>query len=272
MSDQLPSPFGQLNPAEFLKGATGKGVKVAVVDSGVDNKHPDLADHVKGGVIVEETGGQISFKPYDGQDTAGHGTGCAGVIARIAPEAEIYSVRVLSCIGVGADGYKFAGGKPKHMIVGADWAIENCHIVNLSNGLTVSEGTAYFETFHKLVEKAYYRDRILVAAGENEGQPSYPSIFSNLIKVYWASFKDALQFAYQLKPKTFTEFIANGSYVKVPQPGGGYIYEIGSSFAAPHISGICALILSKWPQLKPFEIKTLLYSMAQKQSPAPDAK
>jgi subtilisin family serine protease len=94
---------------------------------------------------------------------------------------------------------------------------------------------------------------------------------SNLIKVYWASFKDALQFAYQLKPKTYTEFIANGSYVKVPQPGGGYIYEIGSSFAAPHITGIVALILSKWPQLKPFEVKTLLYSMAQKQPPTPAA-
>lgn len=269
MSDSLPSPFDQLNPAEFLKGATGKGVKVAVVDSGVDNKHPDLAGHVKGGVIIDESGGQITTRPYDGQDAAGHGTGCAGVIARLAPEAEIYSVRVLSCIGVGSDGYKYAGGKPKHMIVGADWAIENCHIVNLSNGLLVSEGSAYFETFHKLVEKAYYRDRILVAAGENEGLPSFPSIFSNLIKVYWASFKDALQFSYQLKPKTYTEFIANGSYVKVPQPGGGYIYEIGSSFAAPHITAICALLLSKWPRLKPFEIKTLLYAMAQKPPASP---
>lgn len=264
MSEQLPSPFGRLDPAEFLRGATGHGVKVAVVDSGVDNKHADLADHVKGGVQVDEVGGQIVFKPYDGQDSAGHGTGCAGVIARLAPEAEIYSVRVLSCVGVGADGYKFAGGKPKHMIMGVDWAIENCHVINVSNGLLVSEGGQYFETFHRLVEKAYYRDRILVAAGENEGMPSYPSVLSNLIKVYWSSFKDAMQFAYQLRPKTFTEFTANGSYVKVPQPGGGYIYEIGSSFATPHISAICALILSKWPGLKPFEIKTLLYSMALK--------
>jgi len=54
----------------------------------------------------------------------------------------------------------------------------------------------------------------------------------------------------------------------VQQPGGGYIYEIGSSFAAPHITAICALLLSKWPRLKPFEIKTLLYAMAQKPPPA----
>lgn len=270
MSDAiLPSPFGQLNPADFLRGATGRGVKVAVVDSGVDDTHPDLAGRVKGGVIIEEAGGRIVTRPHDGRDAAGHGTGCAGVIARLAPEAEIYSVRVLSCIGVGADGYKYAGGKPKHMVVGADWAIENCHIINLSNGLLASEGSAYFEAFHKLVEKAYYRDRILVAAGENEGLPSFPSIFSNLIKVYWASFKDVFQFAYQLKPRTFTEFVANGSYVKVPQPGGGYIYEIGSSFAAPHITAICALLLSKWPRLKPFEIKTLLYAMAQKPPSTP---
>jgi len=273
MSDSLPPAFGQLDLHEFLRGATGRGVKIAVVDSGVDNKHPDLVGHVKGGCVVEEVGGQIEFRPYDGQDAAGHGTGCAGVIARLAPEAEIYSVRVLSCIGVGADGYKFAGGKPRHMIYGLVWAIENCHVINISNGLTVSEGSSFFEAFHKVVEKAYYSDRVLVAAGENQGMPSYPSIFSNLVPVYWASFKDALQFAYQLKPKTFTEFIANGSYVKVPQPGGGYIYEIGSSFAAPHISAICALILSKWPNLKPFEVKTLLYAMAQKQPPAaPPAK
>jgi subtilisin family serine protease len=267
MSDPVPAIFGQLDPHEFLRGATGRGVKVAVVDSGVDSSHPDLAGHVKGGVVVVETGGQVEFRPYDGKDAAGHGTGCAGVIARLAPEAEIYSVRVLSCIGVGADGYKYAGGKPRHMIYGLVWAIENCHVINVSNGLLVSEGTAFFDAFYKLVEKAYYNDRVVVAAGENQGLPSYPSVFSNVIPVYWGSFKDPLQFAYQLRPNTFTEFLANGSYVKVPQPGGGHIYEIGSSFAAPHISAICALILSKFPGLKLFQIKTLLYGMAQKLAP-----
>ena len=68
-------------------------------------------------------------------------------------------------MGVGAMGYKEAGGKPRHMIYGVDWAIENCQVVNISNGLLVSQGSAYFESFHRLVEKAYYRDRLLVAAG-----------------------------------------------------------------------------------------------------------
>ena len=264
MSHPWPPPISQCNPADLLHGATGKGVKVAVVDSGVDNKHPDLAGHIRGGIVVNEVGGQLSASPYDGSDAAGHGTGCAGVIARLAPQAEIYSVRVLSCVGVGAMGYKLAGGKPRHMIYGVDWAIEHCQVINLSNGLLVSEGAAYFEAFHRLVEKAYYRDCLLVAAGENQDLPSYPSIFSNLIKVYWSAFENPLHFVYELKPKTFTEFIANGSYVKVPQPGGGYIYEIGSSFAAPHITAICALLLSKYPHLKPFEVKALLYAMAQK--------
>lgn len=268
MSEPVATILGPLDPAEFLKGATGQGVKVAVVDSGVDNTHPDLAGHVRGGIVVDEAGGQLTARDYDGSDVAGHGTACAGVIARLAPQAEIYSVRVLSCVGVGPMGYKMAAGQPRHMIYGVDWAIEHCQVINLSNGLLVSEGGAYFETFHRLVEKAYYSGRLLVAAGENQDLPSYPSIFSNLIKVYWASFANPLQFAYQLRPKTFTEFVANGSYVKVPQPGGGYIYEIGSSFAAPHITAICALLLSKYPNLKPFEVKALLYAMAQK-PPAP---
>ena len=267
MTDPLEILFGNISPAELLQGATGKGIKVAVVDSGVDNKHPDLASHVKGGVIIDEVGGKVITKPYDGQDTTGHGTGCAGIIAKLAPEAEIYSVRVLSCIGVGADGYKMAAGKPKHLIYGLDWAIENCHVINASNGLIVNEGMAYFEAFQKIVEKAYYRDRILVAAGENQGYPSFPSVFSNLIKVYWDAFKDPFHFVYQLKPNTFTEFIAHGSYVKVPQPGGGYIDEIGSSFATPHVTAAVALLLSKYPGLKPFQVKSLIYAMAQKTAP-----
>ena len=264
MSHPWPPPFSQCNPADLLHGATGKGVKVAVVDSGVDNQHPDLVGHIKGGVVIEEVDNHLTTLPYDGYDPAGHGTACAGIIARLAPEAEIYSVRVLSCTGIGPDGYKLAGGKPQHQIDGADWAIEHCQVVNLSNGLRVDEGAQFFGSYHRLVEKAYYRDRLLVAAGENQGWPSYPSVLSNLIKVHWSSFDDPFHFIYQLRPRTFTEFIANGNYVKVPQPGGGYIYEIGSSFAAPHITAICALLLSKYPHLKPFEVKTLLYAMAKK--------
>ncbi|MBM3888345.1 MAG: hypothetical protein FJ388_04385 [Verrucomicrobia bacterium] len=269
MTDPRDILFGQLNPAELLQGATGKGVKIAVVDSGVDNKHPDLAAHVKGGcVIAEEATGKIITKPYDGEDAAGHGTGCAGIIAKLAPEAEIYSVRVLACIGVGPDGYRMAAGKPKHLIYGLNWAIENCHVINASNGLIVSEGTAYFDAFHKIVEKAYYRDRILVAAGENQGYPSFPSVFSNLIKVYWDTYKDPFHFVYQLKPNTFTEFIAHGNRVTVPQPGGGYIEEFGTSFATPHVTAAVALLLSKYPGLKPFQVKSLIYAMSQKSAPS----
>jgi subtilisin family serine protease len=194
-------PIGQCDPDELLAGATGKGVKVAVVDSGVDNQHPDLADHVKNGVVIEEVDGQLTVLPYDGCDVAGHGTACAGVIAKLAPEAEIYSVRVLVCTGAGPDGYRYAGGKPRHLIYGIDWAIENCHVINISNGLLVNQGSAYFEAFHRLVEKAYYRDRLLVAAGENREAPSYPSVFSNLIKVYWGAFENPFHFLYRLNPK-----------------------------------------------------------------------
>lgn len=257
--------FGQCKVEELLAGATGKGIKVAVVDSGVDNQHPDLAGHVRDGIVFEDVCGTTLTHPYDGCDVAGHGTGCAGIIARLAPEVEIYSVRVLACTGVGPDGCRYAGGSPRLMIEGVEWAIDHCQIVNISNGLAVTEGTRsqYFRQFHDLVEKAYYRDCLLVAAGENTGKPSYPSLFSNLIKVYWGSFTNPFHFLYQLKPKSLTEFIAHGDYVRLPQPGGGYVQQCGSSFATPHITALCALLLSKYPGLKPFEIKTLLYALSE---------
>ena len=258
--------FNHCDPIDFLQGATGKGIRVAVVDSGVDSQHPDLVGRVKGGIVLESVNGQLTKKPYDGCDVAGHGTGCAGIIARLAPEADIYSVRVLTCTGVGSDGSRYAGGMPRDMIEGINWAIENCQIVNISNGLEVTEGTRsqYFRQYHELIEKAYYQNCLLIAAGENAGRPSYPSIFSNLIKVYWGAFDNPLHFLYQLKPRSLTEFVAHGDYVRIPQPGGGYVQQSGSSFAAPHLSAICALLISKYPQLKSFEVKTILYAMAEK--------
>ncbi|MBP7380906.1 S8 family serine peptidase [Myxococcota bacterium] len=259
--------LGHVDAAGWLAGSTGRGVKVAVVDSGVDSTHPDLSGHVAGGVVLEERDGQIVAAPHDGIDVAGHGTACAGIIAGLAPEAEIYSVRVLKCTGTESDGTPRAGGKARVLLAGIDWAIEHCDVINVSSGLLVSRGAAHFESFHRMVEKAYYRDRIMVAAGENYEMPSFPSVFSNLIKVYWTEVDDPLKFFFKLKPRCFTEFLASGYYVRVPQPGGGHILEIGSSFAAPHLSAVAALILSKNPGLKPFEMKSLLYAMASEPPP-----
>src|SRR5207237_6075988 len=79
-------------------GSTGRGVRVAVIDSGIEADHPALALAVRGGVVVDSdrrTKAQVRLEPDEHpRDFFGHGTACAGIIHSLAPEAELYSVRV----------------------------------------------------------------------------------------------------------------------------------------------------------------------------------
>src|SRR5437764_12968749 len=82
-------------PDALWKGRTGRGVRVAVVDSGIDTEHPALRGKVKEWVEAVPEGGQILFKPSTSGDQAAHGTACAGIITSIAPEVELHSVKAL---------------------------------------------------------------------------------------------------------------------------------------------------------------------------------
>jgi subtilisin len=121
-------PIAELKPEWAWGGSRGKGVRVAVVDSGVEHDHPALGDCVCGGVVVEydeEAENNVRIEPdEDPCDFAGHGTACAGIIHAIAPEAEIYSVRVLG---------KDMHGRAIQFAAGLDWATEHgMQVVNLS--------------------------------------------------------------------------------------------------------------------------------------------
>jgi subtilisin len=81
---------------EAMQKWTGKDVRVAVIDSGIEFDHPDLADLKRGDDLqVVESGVQLEVKSGDGRDVFGHGTAIAGIIHRLAPEVEIGSARVL---------------------------------------------------------------------------------------------------------------------------------------------------------------------------------
>jgi len=73
------------------KQRSGKGVSVAIIDSGIDATHPDLTGKVKEWVEAKRENTRIVFEPSDAGDSAGHGTACAGIISKIAPDAELYS-------------------------------------------------------------------------------------------------------------------------------------------------------------------------------------
>src|SRR5260370_36710661 len=85
-----------IRPEDLWQGRTGRGVRVAVVDSGIDTNHPALKGKVKGSVEAVPEGGQITFKPSTSGDQAGHGTACAGLITRMTPGRCLHNVQLVA--------------------------------------------------------------------------------------------------------------------------------------------------------------------------------
>lgn len=231
--------------------ATGADVKVAVVDSGIDPAHP-LVGSVTGGVAIEyepeaEEGVRLTEGPHE--DLFGHGTACAAIIRKAAPECELYSVRVLGA-RLSGKGVVFAAG--------LQWAIDNgMNVVNLS----LSTGKRdYFGLFHEIADEAYFHHIMLVSAVNNVPKPSYPSQYSSVFSVASHDGKDPFRFHYNPSPPV--EFGAPGIDLEVAWLNGSMIEATGNSFAAPHISGLVARILSRHPGLTPFQMKTILCELA----------
>ena len=131
--------WSAIQPETLWKGRTGKGVRVAVVDSGIDTEHPDLKGKVKESVEIVTVDSRLEFRPSTSGDQAGHGTACAGIIASVAPDAELYSVKVLGPQG---------SGSGEMFLVGLDYVIkQKFHVINLSLGTTKRE---YFAPVHDL--------------------------------------------------------------------------------------------------------------------------
>lgn len=246
-------PISEITPDWAFGGSKGKGVRVAVVDSGVEYDHPAVGKSVKGGVVVEfdeDSETLVRYEPDDPPvDMAGHGTACAGIIHSIAPLARIYSVRVLGASMTGR-AIQFAGG--------LDWAIENnIQVVNLSLSTSSEE---YYSLFHDLADQAYFKNMNVVCAVNNYPEPSFPSLYSSVISV--AAHEGFDPFTYYYNPNPPVEFGAPGIDLEVAWNNKQYVVSTGNSFAAPHITGIIALIRAKHPDLTPFQIKTVLLACA----------
>lgn len=251
----LPAPLG---PASITReiawgDGSGKGVKVAVIDSGVDADHPDVG-HVDGYVTVREQKGTIDYDLSPHQDDYGHGTACAGIIRSLAPECEIYSVKVLGADLTGR-GVVFAGG--------LRWAIENgMHVCNLSLSTGRSE---FYGIFHELADMAYFRRIPLVCAANNVPGASYPSLYGVVLSVAAHEGRDPERF--DVNPDPPVEFGAPGLDVRVPWLDRGYLTATGNSFATPHIAGLVARVLGEHPALTVFQVKTILYALAINAAP-----
>ena len=227
-------------------GSTGKGVKVCILDSGVEAGHP-LVGEVEGAWAVSIGEDEQAVVDEDDQgDQCGHGTACAGIVRALAPEAELYSVRVL--------GAGYTGSGPV-LLAGLRWAIEQgFHVINMSLSTTKKQFAA---VLHELADSAYFRRTVLVASAHNMPVESFPWKFSSVVSVGSHELEDA--FTLFSNPEPPVEFFARGVDLDVAWLGGSTIRVTGNSFATPHVSGFCALVLGKHPELTPFQLKNVLY-------------
>jgi len=220
-----------------------------VLDSGIDADHPRVGGVATSVAVTLGEDGEPVVAPDDAGDTCGHGTACAGVIRALAPDVELTSVRVL--------GAGFTGSGPI-LLGGLRWAVEHgFEVINMSLSTTKRQ---FAEVLHELADIAYFNRTILVASAHNMPVDSYPWRFSSVVSVGSHAVSDSLTFFYNPDPPV--EFFARGVDVELAWTGGGTIHATGNSFATPHMSGICALVMSKHPELTPFQLKSVLHLIA----------
>jgi subtilisin family serine protease len=242
--------IGHLSPEWAWGGATGDGVRVAVVDSGVDATHPALEGcvDVEGSVAVEADGdGGARIVEGVCRDDFGHGTACAGIIHQLAPAARITSVRVLGPLLTGTS---------EVFLAGLTWAVEQgFDVINLSLGTRKRDWAL---AFHDVCDQAYFNGQLLTTAANNIAKVTYPSLFASVTSVACNLSRDPYRFHHNPDPPT--EFLARGIDVEVPWLHHSLFTTTGNSFAAPHIAGLGAAILSKHRGLRAFQVKTVLWA------------
>jgi subtilisin len=236
-------------------GATGEGVTVCIVDSGVEAGHPRLRGRVGECVAVELDDGEPVIVADETGDLFGHGTACAGLVVERAPGVRILSVRVL-----GAD----LKGRGVAFLAGVEWAVkQGADVINLSLS---SRSEALFADFHDVADQAYFAGSVLVSAANNAPGASYPSLFSSVISV--AAHEEPDPWRWYYNPRPPVEFGAWGVDVPIAWKDGGSTVATGNSFAAPQVTGLAALLRSKHQGLTPFEVKAVLAATADLPTPA----
>ena len=231
------------------RSTTGKDVRVCVLDSGIDGSHPLVGGIDRAVAVRKLDDDTLEVVDDDEGDPTGHGTACAGIIRGLAPECSLISVRVL--------GAGYTGSGPM-LLRGLRWAVEEgFDVINMSLSTTKSQ---FAGVLHELADAAYFRRTVLVASAHNMPVESYPWKFSSVISV--GSHEDRDPLAFYANPDPPVEFFARGVDVELAWAGGATIRATGNSFATPHLSAICALILGKHPELTPFQLKSVLYLTA----------
>lgn len=271
-ADVAPSSFTvtKSTPAQ-TSPYTGKGVRVAVLDTGVDTEHPDVV--VKGGICTaEECAPGISY-----DDNFGHGTHVAGIISGkkndfgiigMAPNVELFAIKAMDSEGIGTTAQVTEGVK---------WAIQNdIDILNLSISISV-----YDRPLELMLQEAYKQGMLIVSAAGNEGGAAgtdtvtYPGKFPSVIAV--AAVNNDLTKEANSSVGPEIEIAAPGSRIFSSYPKeldtwdekmDGYLTLTGTSMAAPHVAGILALYKEQHPALSNVKLREILQTTVKDVGPA----
>lgn len=228
-------------------------VTVAIVDSGIDATHPQLKGRIVHAVCVEPSGTKqrtVKTQVPRNADVYGHGTAVASIICKVAPNARIVDVRVL-------DTNNLCTGDT--LLAGFRYAIESgARIINMS----LAASAKFALPLRELCETAYRHNQLVVAARRNMPltDQGFPAEVATCIGVDIG--KLSSQFDVIFHNDNIIEFAARGEEVVVAAPGGGETTMTGTSFATPAVSGLCALLVGAYPDLRPFDVKSLLRAFA----------
>lgn len=247
--DSAQYALGKLHIDRAHQVATGKDIPIAVIDSEIDIKHPDL-----NGAVTN------SFDPLGGDAMPHqHGTAIAGAIAAhgklsgIALGPHLLAARAFDNTAGGAKGTSLAIYKS------LQWAADNgARVINMSFAGPADPG------LHRMLAAAYEKGIVLVAAAGNAGPnspPLYPAADPDVIAVTATDSNDGL---FKMANRgSYIAVAAPGVEILALAPGNSYQITTGTSVAAAHVSGIAAMLLEETPSLTPDQVRSIIISTAK---------
>lgn len=235
---------------DALRCGTGAGVTVAILDTGIDTRHPDFATvDFQGTWQVTCDGECFQVQEAEPCDLAGHGTSIAGIIHRMAPQARIMSIAVLDP--------RLRQYRHEAICRAAEHALrKGANLLNCSFGVP---GTTHTLPVYRSWTGLAFRQRVPVIAASSALSAEWPASFEHVIGV---AAEPVSPECILHRPHREVAFAAAGSEIPVPVPGGGHRLVSGSSFAAAHVSGLLSRLLSTFPTLSPSLAREALEALA----------
>lgn len=221
---------------------TGRGIRVAVVDTGIDSTHPGVGEVCEGVRLSLREGSGVVLDA-DFRDDFGHGTAAAAIVRKAAPGCALLAVK----IGAGSEAVA-----PELLAAGIAWAIE--HGADVIN---VSAGTSSPGALPEICRHALDAGVVVVASESNDDRSTYPAALDCVLAVSGAAL-ERQPHAYRCDPGLPRRFLAYGGFQKVAWTEPRFLFLSGNSLAAPRIAGIVALVLEGRGQMPRARLLELL--------------